>query len=316
MSQLGCESYVKTYPALILIHFGVAAAHLGSIIAIMILSGDACTANTTEMLNLYTPVREWNTITMSIVPRYSLLPTNSTIPHTLYPVPSEYCSFSPLVVILYILCVSFFGSLGAGLALCTGYKTSRPLHELLLQSKNWVTIIRWAEYTVTDPAMIWMIAYYSGIVDPLMLITLAVVTGVASASGYALVYVHDLLENGPLSQDNDELWYLHAVMTIGLTLFALALQCIVWVMLIWNFVDTSTQMPGFGYTLFISEAVMFIALSVIQVVWSTYNLSKKSRETQMFTHTPVIEYMYPLITAISRTLLVWILFQHVVREGC
>jgi hypothetical protein len=71
-TQHSVGSATDRYGTLALLHGFAASVHLTSIIVILILVA-GCSTNTTELLSLYTPVRQWDSIRLSFVPQFNTL---------------------------------------------------------------------------------------------------------------------------------------------------------------------------------------------------------------------------------------------------
>jgi hypothetical protein len=237
---------------------------------------------------------------------------------TMYTV--EWGTFSIQGMILYVLGVSCVSSLLSMVEACcqscstAAAKKSSPLDAHYTVPDHKTAYIRWAEYTMTAPFMIWLISYYAGITDTYTLVTVACITALMMPMGAILLILESWRVATTDNRDDNQIDS-HLRLSYVVLCTAWLLQILVWTIIVWSFVDTvnTATPPDFVYAIFILEMIMFLGFGVIQTICTVIPLEVNNA---MYVEMPWPEYAYPAMSISSKTFLAWMLYGFVLREGC
>lgn len=195
--------------------------------------------NEEAVFPVYSQALTWKNTTFAMVPNIldEIQPALNT------------ASFNLGFLLMLFSLVSCCGQV-ASLVMITCYKETHL--ESFLQGKN---PVRWIEYMLSAPVMIWAIAYFTGIVMARDLLFLCLLTAITMITG---LFTEQFITAGQQS------------LAVSVHLVGWVLQFYVWLCIGWQFVSIAVQeedMPDFVPIIVATEAVLFLSFGVVQLTW-------------------------------------------------
>jgi hypothetical protein len=307
---------------LAIVHYLAGVLHVMSFIAILITAVECNVVD--QQLKFYRPEQVWDSYLMTLVPRFDVEGGGVTIYETMYSVPVESSSapaLPPVLVLSALAAVSCFASGRFALTehfAWDGKRRNTPYYE---HTYNKGSMMRWAEYAVTAPVMILLIAYYVGVNEPMLLACLFLMTLMSMMVGPAMTYLEWLRSEDRLGKDNKEksnTWCItFNKLSLGLLSFGWVLTVVVWTVIWYTYIEVATvSSPPWFVTVIVSvECFCFVSFGLVQTCWF-YGLSKNLSGGANLKKMAWIEWWYPILSFTSKNILVWLLYANTVANRC
>jgi hypothetical protein len=173
------------------LHITAGVVQLASLVTIGSLTSMCSGVDLT--FNLYRLSHYWDDVRMVLVPHlvYTAGVNHTTQKTEVQSAPVAWGEFSPFGIVMSILVVSMCISFASGITIAM--RTEKVQESIYITSSDHlVSRLRWLEYSISAPLMIWLVSYYSGISDPATLVVLFVITALTMWLGQAMTYIVDM----------------------------------------------------------------------------------------------------------------------------